>query len=1133
MGLKFSKMERPGISDQGKKSYKIIVLIATLFLTISFVFGASVFIHQFDSGQPATDSSHYQSTPGVVKSATSSAPVNYDQVQRQSSLGLNAILNAKNIQSPYVTIAAGTGIHTDIAGFYTVTLSETNLPSGANWYGGLLSVSDIFSFEVNFAIPITNHTTSTSMTFQVPNGTYYLFAGRGNPDILFQTFSVSGASVSLTVNFPTLYKVTLTEKGIPSGAKWSYILEGILNTYTVLTLNSSTTTTSIAYLPDGYYYTINGRNVPSVQSYTPIIVNGAPVAYTVQIPTLYKTTFTQSSFSSGTQWGLDIYNYNGSVSYSNYSTTNSMVAYIPNGTYYVSGGPGYSFLTFNKISVSGSSQTVSLSFPHFYKVTFIGSGVVSGDFWTLNIQNCNSTTGIGSLSVNAYLTGTTAIAYMPNGTYQWSATEQGAVVQGGFRITGQNILEHFNFGKLYKVTFTATNHPAGQYWEVEIAPALSSYTYFLNSSMSSNIFFYLPNGTYSYLIYVRDYTTQAVTIVVNGAAKSVSVALPSQYAITFTESGLHSGMSWSIQAYDTNYSLFAFNSTSGTSMIVYSPDLTFTYYITEGNTKGALSETIVGAQGNYTVSGSSGSVAVNFPKLYSVTFNVLNLAASYSAQAAVSNGTQYVYTYTNSTTSGPIVSFLPNGNYNYTITEFKTVTNATNVPYNSVLTISVVTKEFNVTGAPLSFSVHLQTLYKFTASVSGLSAGEMWVAAVTSTNFTVYGANYPGTGSQSFMIPNGSYYVSYFYVKKTEVFSAELTFTVNGGQASSSYAFPTTYEVTFAQGYTGPCDSWGVSISNYTLVTYSYGFGNSIIFSLPNGTYSYTAEYNFSNSHGTFTVSGAKKTVNVVIHGFYQISVSESGLPSGTDWYLNLTGPSYFSGELTSNSVTFYLQNGSYYFAPEATGILYEAAGQAVNVAGASVTVSITFQVAHTYKVSFVESGLPSGTKWSLNVTGLSSGSSSTTSTIAVNLPNGTFAFTISNTSAYYASPHSGSVTVSGKDTSVSVTFQHFAYISGSVTPSSAKVTINGKQISLSSGAFNVSVPAGTYYFVANLSGYKNYYSNFTLTAGHSKEIKVTLQSLSSPSVPTLFGINEYYLIGGIVVLIVVIGALVAVRRRK
>lgn len=182
------------------------------------------------------------------------------------------------------------------------------------------------------------------------------------------------------------------------------------------------------------------------------------------------------------------------------------------------------------------------------------------------------------------------------------------------------------------------------------------------------------------------------------------------------------------------------------------------------------------------------------------------------------------------------------------------------------------------------------------------------------------------------------------------------------------------------------------------------------------------------------------------------------------------------------------------------------------------------------YPVAFHEENLPPGTVWYVN---LSNGQSfsSTTSTISFNEPNGTYTFTATNLSDYYTTTSHFSVTINGKNVTETVTYYHWAYITGTLSPGNATLTINGHAVSVSStGSFNVSVTNGTYDVVASESGYQTYYNNFTLNSGNEKNLTIYLKAVSKPS--SISPLMIYGALGAAVV--VVIGAAVAffVRRK-
>jgi hypothetical protein len=76
---------------------------------------------------------------------------------------------------------------------------------------------------------------------------------------------------------------------------------------------------------------------------------------------------------------------------------------------------------------------------------------------------------------------------------------------------------------------------------------------------------------------------------------------------------------------------------------------------------------------------------------------------------------------------------------------------------------------------------------------------------------------------------------------------------------------------------------------------------------------------------------------------------------------------------------------------------------------------------AQTYSVSFTQSGLPSGTSWS--VTFDSQTQSSTSDSIIFSVPNGVYTFSITPPDGYMASPSSGTVTVNSANLNEQIIF--------------------------------------------------------------------------------------------------------------
>ena len=155
----------------------------------------------------------------------------------------------------------------------------------------------------------------------------------------------------------------------------------------------------------------------------------------------------------------------------------------------------------------------------------------------------------------------------------------------------------------------------------------------------------------------------------------------------------------------------------------------------------------------------------------------------------------------------------------------------------------------------------------------------------------------------------------------------------------------------------------------------------------------------------------------------------------------------------------------------------------------------------------FVESGLPSGTSWSVTVGAASvAGTTVSQSWVAA---AGLYAYTVGAVAGYSAAPSSGTfgVTALGGVTTVTISFTSTAptsgTISGTVTPTTATVWIDGATVSVSSGAFTKSsVGVGTHSIEATAAGYYPYYNNVTVTGGGTSTVTISLNPVTPPIGP-------------------------------
>ena len=232
-----------------------------------------------------------------------------------------------------------------------------------------------------------------------------------------------------------------------------------------------------------------------------------------------------------------------------------------------------------------------------------------------------------------------------------------------------------------------------------------------------------------------------------------------------------------------------------------------------------------------------------------------------------------------------------------------------------------------------------------------------------------------------------------------------------------------TYTVRFTESGLPSGTSWSVTFNGApgTSSTSSIVFNN-----LLNNTtgYAFTvgtvAGFTPSPSSGFIVVNGANVTEPVTFTaipaGSYPVTFTETGLPTGANWSVTVGTTTHSS---TASTISFTEVNGTYHYTVGSiTGYTSSPSSGSLTVAGKSVSESVAFSrsqpppVVGKYAVTFTESGLPSGTSWSVTLS--ASTQSSTTTEMTFLEANGTYSYTVRVPTRYSASPASGTVTVNG-----------------------------------------------------------------------------------------------------------------------
>ena len=217
------------------------------------------------------------------------------------------------------------------------------------------------------------------------------------------------------------------------------------------------------------------------------------------------------------------------------------------------------------------------------------------------------------------------------------------------------------------------------------------------------------------------------------------------------------------------------------------------------------------------------------------------------------------------------------------------------------------------------------------------------------------------------------------------------------GMISSGYDyFPDSFisgaNVTFETGlsYTS-----NLSIAVFGLI--SSGVNNITLYKLFSlgETVDYYAVYGDpTTGSANFTVTSYNYTVNLSkVTLVNSLTFYEFGLPAGTNWSVTLGTQTLSS---TGTSITFNEPDGNYSYSVASSNKSFEPINSTGYINYSQPTALTISFVPVVYNVTFTETGLPSGTAWYVNITGMASSGPITTTSYTASLMNGSYSFSVS-----------------------------------------------------------------------------------------------------------------------------------------
>lgn len=306
--------------------------------------------------------------------------------------------------------------------------------------------------------------------------------------------------------------------------------------------------------------------------------------------------------------------------------------------------------------------------------------------------------------------------------------------------------------------------------------------------------------------------------------------------------------------------------------------------------------------------------------------------------------------------------------------------------------------------------------YSVTFVETGLTTGTLWGVTINQTLDTTEG-NYV-----SLTLPNGTFNYTPLRLAGYSLTPLSGQLTVNGSSVLEVVVYTPTYTVTFAESGLPKGVRWVVNLGGSLRNSTS----NSIAFPEIKGTYSYTVDYvpgeAADPNMGVITVAGSTAVAilfSPTTNHTYLFAIAETGLVTGTNWTATI-GTTVYS--TTHDYIQVELTNGTYGYSihPPSNYVVRPSTGS-IHIAGVGAIEAVTFLP--TFTISFTETGLTSGTTWTLTLVGTSH--STTGASISQNEPDGTYEYEVSAPHGYQINATTGYVTVSNAPTVVVFTFTH------------------------------------------------------------------------------------------------------------
>ena len=678
-----------------------------------------------------------------------------------------------------------------------------------------------------------------------------------------------------------------------------------------------------------------------------------------------------------------------------------------------------------------------------YNVTFNETGLPLGSFWSVTL---NGTTNVSSNATIGFSEQNGTYAYTiadVSGWHQTTLPYNGNVVVFGGPVTEPTLI----FTQVtYPVVFSESGLPPGETFQATLGGVPDSLT---TDGGTDPLTFTEPNGTYAYSItdisgWHQTTLAYSGSVVVSNESVTELTLVYTQvtYTVVFSETGLPTGLTWQVTVNGAPNSLVTNGGTDSLTWTGLANGTSYAYSIAGipgwHQTTLAYSGTIAVSGGTGPIDGTGIGYAITLvytQVAYAVTFSESTLPAGLTWQITVNGDGEHL-----TTDGGPETltwTGLANGSYGYSIADISGW-HQTTLAYSG----SIGVNGASVTEPALAYT---NVTYSVVFSEYGLPPGLTWQVSVngftnvSTTNGLTDHLTWTGLVNRTYAYSitdiSGWHQTTLAYSGSVKVKDGSVT------EPTLGYT-QVTYWVVLSESGLPPGLTWQVTVSAVPHTLKTDGETDPLNWTgLWNGTWAYsitgipgwhqpTLAYN-----GSIVVSGGTGAINGAGIGYattlaytqvtYTVTFTESGLPSGLRWYVNITHPHRAPHNSTGGANVFYLSNGTYSYTVASADRVYAPAlgSSQINVTGSSLSESVTFSELR-YKLTFTEKGFPlgGGANWSITLGG--SLVNSTTTMINFTVTNGTYLFTLGPVAGYTGTPSSGSITVSGPPVPRSIMFK-------------------------------------------------------------------------------------------------------------